>query len=190
MLQQKRSDNKYIQGILSNDSKIVEEIYQKYSKAIIKLVVDNNGTLDDAKDVIQEGLIIIFKKARDKDFQLTSSFLTYFYAIARHVWWRMLKKKKDKEVSINENLGLIDESDIEAAFLKEEKHSFYLSKLKELGEQCRQLLEYHTQGKRIREIVQLMGFSSENYARKRKFKCKEKLIKIIEEDPKYKDFTT
>lgn len=188
MLQKKHKDDRYIQGIRSNNSVILEEIYQKHSKAIIKLVIDNNGTIDDARDVIQESLIVIFKKARDKDFQLTSSFLTYFYAIARHVWWKMLKKKRSNEVSIDENLGLIEESNVEAAIHKREKHSFYLSKLKELGDQCQQLLQYHTQGKKVKEIVQLMGFSSEGYARKRKFKCKEQLIKLIKKDQKYQEF--
>jgi RNA polymerase sigma factor (sigma-70 family) len=188
MAQSPHPDHVYIEGIASNNSKILEEIYQKYSKAIIKLVMDSNGTIDDAKDVIQESLIIIYKKSQDKDFQLTSRFLTYFYAIARHVWWKMLKKKRTNEVSIDENLGLIEESNIEAAILKREKHTFYLSKLKELGEQCQQLLQYHTEGKRVKEIVQLMGFSSEGYARKRKFKCKEKLIKMIKQDQKYQEF--
>ncbi|MGB0985402.1 MAG: RNA polymerase sigma factor, partial [Saprospiraceae bacterium] len=188
MAQSPHPDNIYIKGIASNSSKILEEIYQKYSKAIIKLVIDNNGTIDDAQDVIQESLIVIYKKSKDKDFQLTSSFLTYFYAIARHVWWKMLKKKKVNGVSIDENLGLIEESNIESAILERERHTFYLSKLERLGDQCKQLLQYHTAGKKVKEIVQLMGFSSEGYARKRKFKCKEKLIKMIKEDQKYQEF--
>ena len=188
MTQAQHPDHIYIEGIASNNSKILEEIYQKYSKAILKLVTNNNGTVDDAKDVIQESLIIIYKKAQDQEFKLTSSFFTYFYAIARHVWWKMLRKNKANEVSIDENLGLIEESNVETAILKREKHNFYLSKLDALGEQCRQLLQYHTQGKRVKEIVQLMGFSSEGYARKRKFKCKEQLIKLIKKDQKYQEF--
>ena len=188
MAHTQHSDHIYIQGIASSNSKILEEIYQKYSKAIIKLVKENNGTSEDAKDVIQESLIIIYKKAQDEDFQLTSSFLTYFYSIARFVWWKMLKKKKRKEVSIDENLGLIEDSNVEAAILKREEYAFYLSKLNDLGNQCRQLLEYHTEGRKVKEIVQLMGFSSEGYARKRKYTCKEKLIKLIKKDQKYQEF--
>lgn len=188
MLQKKRTNDRYIQGIRSNDTTILEEIYQKYSQAIIKLVTDNNGTIDDARDVIQESLIVIFKKTKDEDFQLTSSFLTYFYAIARNIWFKMLRKKRMSEVSINENLVLIEKSNVEAAIFKREKHNFYLSKFKKLGGQCQQLLEYYTQGKKVKEIVQLMGFSSEGYVRKRKFKCKEQLIKIIKQDQNYQEF--
>ena len=50
---------------------------------------------------------------------------------------------------------------------------------------------------RVAEIVKKMGFSSEGYARKRKFKCKEQLIKLVRGDdpeevmpPKGKRLTT
>lgn len=188
MAQSLHPDYIYIKGIASSDSKILEEIYEKYSKAIIKLVLDNNGTIDDAQDVIQESLIIIFKKAKKGDFQLTSSFLTYFYAIARNVWWKMLKKKKTNEVSIDENLALIDSSDVEEAILYREKHNFYLSNLKKLSESCRQILELHIAGKKMKEVVTIMGFNSVGYARKRKFKCKEQLINLIEKDSRYSEF--
>lgn len=188
MVKSQHPDSIYVRGIASGDSKILEEIYQKYSKPILKFVRNNNGTLDDAKDVIQESLIIIFKKAQNEDFKLTSSFLTYFYAVSKNVWWKILEKNRVKGVSIDENLVLIEDSNIETAMIKRERHNFYLNKLKELGNQCRQLLQYHTEGKKMKEIVRLMDFSSEGYARKRKFQCKAKLIKLIKEDQKYQEF--
>jgi RNA polymerase sigma factor (sigma-70 family) len=187
-VQTNHPDYKYIQGIASSDSKVLDEIYIKYSKAILKLVVDNNGTTDDAKDVIQESLIIIYKKAKKGDFQLTSSFLTYFYAVARHVWWKMLKKKRTNGVSIHENLALIDDNNVEEVILYSEKHNFYLNKLKELSEGCRQILELYIAGKKMKEVVVIMGFKSVGYARKRKFKCKEQLMNLIEKDSKYSEF--
>jgi RNA polymerase sigma factor (sigma-70 family) len=187
-MQTKHPDYIYIEGIASSDSKILDIIYKKYSKAILKLVLDNNGTLEDAKDVIQESLIIIYKKTKDKEFQLTSSFLTYFYAVSRHVWLKMLSKKNLGEVSINDNLGLIDDNNVENAILKREKHVFYLDKLQELSAGCRQILNLHIEGKKAKEIVAIMGFKSENYARKRKSKCKEQLINRIKQDSKYEEF--
>lgn len=67
---QQHPDQKYILGLISGDPEILDEIYQKYSKAIFKLVRDNNGSTQDAQDVIQESLIIVYKKARDKNFKL------------------------------------------------------------------------------------------------------------------------
>ena len=38
----------------------------------------------------------------------------------------------------------------------------------------------------LKNIAQIMGFKSEKYAKKRKFKCKEYLIKSIKQDLEYK----
>jgi hypothetical protein len=37
----------------------------------------------------------------------------------------------------------------------------------------------------LKNIAQIMGFKSEKYAKKRKFKCKEYLIKSIKQDLEY-----
>ena len=188
MAHQQHPDQRYLQGIVDGDSSVIEEIYSKFSASILKLVQQNNGTMEDARDVFQESIIILLKKAKKGDFYLTSSFLTYFYAVCRNVWWKMLKKNHNNTVTIEPELGLMDSSDIEADVLKRERHQFYLKKLETLSASCRQVLELHIQGKRIREIVQIMGFSSEGYARKRKFKCKEQLLNRIKQDALYAEF--
>jgi len=63
-----------------------------------------------------------------------------------------------------------------------------LDKLKEISAGCRQVLELYTQGKKVKEIAKIMGFKSEGYARKRKFKCKEQLINRIKQDSRYEEF--
>ena len=37
------------------------------------------------------------------------------------------------------------------------------------------------------EIVEIMKYSSVSYAKKRKFQCKEKLIKLISNDASYQE---
>ncbi len=185
MAQLEHKDQKYLEGIKNGDSKILEEIYVNYAPAILKLVKQNNGTAEDARDVIQESLIIVLKKVRNSDLKLTSTFLTYFYSICRHVWWKMLKKNKRTTVTIEGELGLIDSTDIEKEIIQRERHQFYLKKMEELSAGCRQILRLYIEGKRMKEIVAIMGFKSEGYARKRKFKCKEKLLNRIKNDAYY-----
>ena len=87
------TNNYYIDGIRNNNSKIINEIYEKYSKAIIQYVTSNNGSADDAQDVFQEGMIVLFQKVHTPDFELTSSLLTYFYSICKFIWSNRLRKK-------------------------------------------------------------------------------------------------
>ena len=91
MTHQEHQDQRFIRGIAKGDIKILEEIYAKYSDPIVKLVRQHKGTKDDARDVIQEALTIIYLKTKKTDIQLTSKFLTYFFAICRNIWLKMLR---------------------------------------------------------------------------------------------------
>lgn len=185
---EQHADQFYIDGLIKGDTTILTKIYEKYSSAIFKFVQQNSGTIDDAKDVIQESLIVIYKKVKHTDFELTSNFFTFFYAICRNIWFKMLRKRKHKMDDVDGDLGLADNANIEEAIFMKERHRFYLSKLNELSVGCRQILQLHIEGKKIKEIVQIMGFSSVNYASKRKSKCKEQLVNRISGDADFVEF--
>ncbi len=53
----KSTDQKYINALLSNDLKILEELYEKFSGAIKCMVLQNNGTETDAADIFQESVL-------------------------------------------------------------------------------------------------------------------------------------
>lgn len=189
MTKRKESDLQYIKGVLEGDSKILEEIYKEFGDAIFKMVVNNKGTTDDVQDVMQEGIIIIYKNAKKDNFRLTSSFFTYFYAICRNVWWKILKQNTKHTVTFIDQMELIDDTNIEEAIIERERHQFYMKKLSELSASCRQILELQMSGKRMKEIVKIMGFKSEGYARKRKYQCKENLLSRIKQDVRFAELT-
>lgn len=184
MTQLAHSDQRLIEGISKGDYKILDEIYAKHSSAIFKMVLDNNGTSDDAKDVMQEALVIVYKKSQDINFKLTSSFFTFFYSVCRNIWWRMLQKKRNKPTDvIDDNHDISAGIDIENEIMTRERQRFYVQKMKELSAGCRQLLELFLEGKTMREITDLLKFGSEGYARKRKYKCKKQLLNKVKNDP-------
>ena len=110
-----QNENQYfIDGIRRSDSKVLNEIYQKYSKAIIHHVTSNSGTVDDAKDVFQEGMIILFRKVNTPDFELSSNLLTYFYSICKFTWSNKLRKKSIVTVEIENTPETMDNYSIQA----------------------------------------------------------------------------
>ena len=180
-------DQYFIDGILTNNPKVLNEIYQKYSKPILNLVTSNNGTMEDARDTFQEGMIVLFRKVHDPNFKLTSRFLTYFYSICKYIWSNKQKKRRIKTVEIEKIPEPIDKYSIEKDIIKKERCDFYIKKFDTLSEGCQQILTLFYEGSKMKEIAQKMGFASANYAAKRKHKCKEKLIKVITEDKYYKE---
>lgn len=180
-------DNYFIEGIRTNNPKVLNEIYQQYSKSIINLVTNNSGTIEDAKDTFQEGLIVLFRKVHEPDFQLTSSFLTYFYSISKYIWSNKQKKRRLKVVEIDNVPEPADRFSIEKDILRKERADFYIKKFNLLSDGCQEILTLFYEGTKMQDIAEKMGFASANYAAKRKHKCKEKLMKLITEDDYYKE---
>ena len=70
---------------------------------------------------------------------------------------------------------------------EQEKYSLYQKHLNLLDPDCQKVLTLYYDGVSIRDIMEIMGYASESYTKKKKFICKEKLIKRIKSDP---DFVT
>ena len=188
MANKQHQDQRIIKGIVKGDSKILQEIYSRYIKSSMDFVRKNGGTIQDAEDVVQEGLVVIFKKARRGELQLTSSFSTYLFSVCRFIWWKAAKKKGNNTVTIGEDWGLIDKSNIVVAVEKRERHQFFLSKLQELSASCRQILQLHIDSKKISYITKVMGFKTEGYTRKHKSRCKKQLLNRAKTDPQYAEY--
>ena len=61
----------FLQGLARQESSIIELIYKNNYHSIQSLIIKNNGSSDDAADIIQEAMIILYQKSIDKDFILT-----------------------------------------------------------------------------------------------------------------------
>lgn len=180
-------DIDYIKGIKESNSQVINAIYKKFHQAIVHLVETHKGTKADAHDVFQEGLLIVFQKSQEVDFQLTSSFLTFFYAICRNVWYNKLKKRSIKEVTLAPELLSIVKEEPDPYYEYSEQYFLYRKMFLQLGKDCQQLLDLFLQKTKMTDIMQSMGYGSISYTKKRKFMCKEKLVKLIKNDPEYQE---
>ena len=66
-----------------------------------------------------------------------------------------------------------------------ERYRLYQKHFTNLGKDCQKILQLYFDKVPLKNIAQIMGFKSEKYAKKRKFKCKEYLIKSIKQDLEY-----
>jgi hypothetical protein len=66
------SNREYLRGIKENDLPILKKIYNESLPGVVKYVRRNSGTLDDAKDIFQEGILIIYKKVMAGSLELTT----------------------------------------------------------------------------------------------------------------------
>ena len=68
-----------------------------------------------------------------------------------------------------------------------EQDQLYRRQFQRLGADCQRILNLFFDKVSMSDIAQKMGFSSVSYAKKRKFQCKQKLVKLIKEDPLFQE---
>ncbi len=147
----------------------------KYFPKVLRFVCKYGGTKEEAKDVFQEALFIFYKKANTPDFTLTASIETYIFSICKYLWKDQLKKK-NRFTNTFEEAFLQDETISEDFHLQEEATYQLAEKaLQSLGDKCLKLLSlFYIKKKKMREIAELLGFTSESSAKTQKYKCLER----------------
>src|SRR3546814_138473 len=95
------NDQRYIDGLLKNDDKIIAAIYRNFAGKINHWICANSGTSDDAADIFQESIISIYRQAKDKKLMLTCPFEPFFLMVCKRKWWNELKKRSRQGVTIS-----------------------------------------------------------------------------------------
>lgn len=184
------TDEAILEGILLKDNDVLDSVYQKFYPQIKYLVTSNSGDEDDAQDVFQEAVIIIYNKLSNDQLQLTCSFKTYLYSVSRLLWLKQLEKKRIKnEENYDETYvdAQVQEEGIIDVYEQNDRYRLYQDHFKELSEDCQKVLKLFMDKVPLKKIAEIMGYASEKYAKKRKYTCKENLVNSIQQDPKYKE---
>jgi len=181
-------DDIYIESIRSGDQEGLREIYRQYLPRIVPLITRNGGSRDDALDIFQDALMVLFEKTRKETFVLSSSFFTLLYGICRNLWGNRLQRGSRREGSMPEGLAPADDLNLEAEIQTEERRRIFWDAFRRLGEDCQQILRLFFDKIPMEEIATVMGFASEGYAKKRKFQCKEHLVRLISADARYAEY--
>lgn len=182
------SDQLYIDGLLQNNSGIIQSIYKKFVPKVKNYIRTNSGDDDDANDVIQEVLIAIYNQAKLKGLKLTCPFDAYFFLLCKRRWLNELKKSSNKQVTIQDNTLSIDESVQEIALQTEifdEKQSLFDEMFQKLGDKCKEVLKLSFVLKTMEEVAQQLNVTY-GYVRKKKSLCTGQLTEMIQQSNRYK----
>lgn len=183
-----RDNSYYIGGIKENKFAVLQDIYKDFSTQIESMVLKNSGNSEDAEDIFQEGLLVIFKKLQNDELELTSSFGTYLYAVCRFIWLKKLNKKRKSQVTLTEIPELTDDTKLDEQLVEVQKRSVFEKHFQALSEECRKVLQMHFNKIKGSEIAERMGYSLD-YVKRKKYKCKNNLIEKIKSDHLYKELS-
>jgi len=183
------SNQDLLNGIQRNDTIILQFIYKNFYSKINFFIKKNSGDDDDANDIFQEAIIIMYRKLKANELVLDCTFETYLYSVSRFLWLKQLEKRKLEKEKIKDNHEYNDDiydDGLEKVVDLNERYRLFQNHFANLGKDCQKILQLYFDKVPLKNIAQIMGFKSEKYAKKRKFKCKEYLIKSIKQDLEYK----
>ncbi len=182
------SNEELLNGILRNDNVILQHIYKNFYYKVNLYIKKNSGDDEDANDIFQEAIIVVYRKLKANDLIINCAFETYLYSVCKFLWMKQLTRiKSEKEMMIG-STSFETEFDHDFAELveKNERFKLYQKHFQLMGSDCQKLLQLFFDKVPLKQIAQIMGYSSEKYVKKRKFKCKEYLITSIKQDVNYR----
>lgn len=180
-------DQKYIDGLVNNNSFIIQTIYDKFVPKVINYVKQNSGDEEYAQDVVQDTIITIYNQAIQKNLQLTCPFDAYFFLLCKRKWLNTLKKINNKEVTINEEVLSKDDDAAQFVFetsIFENKQNLFNQMFDQLGKACKDLLNATFKIKSMEGVAASLNVSYA-YARKKKSLCIGQLTKMVQESPTF-----
>ncbi len=169
-----------LEQFYNGDHDAVLQFYEQEFPKIARLIINNQGTTDDAKDVFHDALVIILDKFRWGCLRLECSAGAYLYSISRNLWHERLRHRKKvhefKEIHFNRH------PDVTVDYYEEQPEHLdsVIKAIDELGDLCKQLLElYYFKNLSWEEIAAELGYISAASARNQKYKCLQKIRKQV-----------
>jgi RNA polymerase sigma factor (sigma-70 family) len=175
------ADSEIILGVLNGSNHVLESLYKAYFPMVLQLILTNNGNDDEAKDIFQETVIVLYSKVRSGNFELNSKLKTFIYSVSRRLWLKRLNQRSRNSSNINDFEDVIAvEQDLEQHKEKDKQFHQMEQALGQLGEPCKTIIEdFYINHRSMQEICEKFGYTNADNAKNQKYKCLQRLKKLF-----------
>lgn len=165
----------------------IQLLYQHVFPVVRSFILKNSGDSEQAEDIFHDGVIILFQKSKEIDFNIPD-IKAYLYTISKNLW--ISKARRDSKVVYNEILNEYDpgnENDIENHLLTQEKEMAMEAILNKLGTACKELLKLtFYEDYSLKEAAEKLNISNAEVAKTNQYRCKKKLMTLISKNEGFK----
>lgn len=186
------NDDEIVEGLRQGDDAVLNFLYKNYYQVVRKQVLGSYGSEEQARDIFQEVIIVIYNKLQESNFKITSSFFTFFYAVIKYTWlnYRVVNKRNPlgKAVNFNDEIGAdLISDDVEELALKALRNNLVNKHINQMTDGCQEILKHFMAELTAEEIANELELKSAGYVRKRKSDCLSTLIERIRKDSLFKE---
>jgi RNA polymerase sigma factor (sigma-70 family) len=178
------TDNEIIECLRNRQSYVVHYLSDRYMPMVRLMVFQNGGSVEDARDIFQDGLIIMLEKLDNKEFALTCKFRTFLYCVCENLWKTILDKRQAASNYISRRM----EPEIEKDFTELIDHELYQQIFRDVFETLdpisKKILTLYWQEVSPQQIADKMGYTY-GYVRKKKCEAQSELTDKVKRHPGY-----
>lgn len=175
-----------------NSDEVLLYLYKTAQPKLSNWIKKNNGNDEEAQDIFQDAVLAFYEFVLDDRFETGRSVDGFIYSIGRNMWINRAKKKSKLSFNFDNLENVSDDLEEENVIFESDttKQADQMDALLNLiGERCKQLLTYSIfYNMSMIDIAEAMGFSNADTAKTKNYKCKKRLMKIINENESVKSF--
>jgi RNA polymerase sigma factor (sigma-70 family) len=176
-----------IKGIRNHNSSILQYVYDTQYPIIEGYIIHNQGSRDQAKDVFQEAMIVVYRRIKSGELELSCRFGTYLYAICKNIWIQERKKYLSRAEKLRQHSLMVnDPGPADDPLIQNHLRTLFDKHFSDLSEDCQKILSMFFNNFTVEDIRTAMNYKDVHHAADRKYRCKKSLIKRIVNDPLFK----
>jgi RNA polymerase sigma factor (sigma-70 family) len=176
------TDEQFLQGLRTGNNEVLSALYRKYYNIVLKLVVSNSGSSEEAADVYQETVIVLYENVQKPQFELNCQLQTYIYSVAKRLWLKQLKKNGQTFLMKEEGEEMLADvsEDVDFHLKKENDFEKISQSLLALGEPCGTLIkDFYIHKLSMDDIAEKFGYTNSDNAKNQKYKCLQRLKRLF-----------
>lgn len=182
---QAHPDHALIEALRGGDFSVLDRVYRENAGTISSWITKNSGSLADAQDIFQEGIVALHQKAKDPDFVLSCPLGALLFRICQNKWMYHLRKKRreaevrklavmpsEEEGSVHDALEAVEEEDLRQRRMR--------AAFGELSDLCRRLLALLAKGMKGDLIAAELDMANANTVYRRRHACGQRWRTLYE----------
>jgi RNA polymerase sigma factor (sigma-70 family) len=185
------TDEVLIKGLKEQDSRCIRYLYKEFFPLAKSIVERNSGNYEDAEDVFQDSIVVLYKRLTKENLTLKCGLKTFFFGICKNLWMQRLDRKwrlMYSDSMAEEPAGTYEITDREFSEELLEKKRLFQKHFLTLPHRCQKILLLYLKDLPFKTIAKELGLKNEEYAKSRKYNCKNILRKRIMNDPQCKQY--
>jgi len=179
------TDREIIESLRKREGHVVHYMAVNYLPVIRLMVIQTGGTAEDAKDIFQEGLMIMIEKIDSRHFALTCKFKTLLYCICEKLWKLVLRKKQAASNYLDRLDEQVEDEDMSGKLDDDVCWEMFSSAFETIDKLGQTILKLYWQNLSPMEIAEMLGYSY-TYIKKKKCEVQAELTEKVKNHPEYK----